>query len=162
MAAAFLRPKTTRVCAKEPIACDCSSLGMSAAPRTSPVLFLPELQLQLLALPQLSRWFCLFTRGLCVPVAQQAKSSWFFSTAMSSASSCSQSGTHNGGNALVLGGRRGSSSHLPLRLPPRSSYSSKELRRGPMESSGLSGHTDHSSRLLEGQDQDPQSAGGLA
>lgn len=47
-------PGTTRDCAKEPIAWDCNSLGMSAALAASHVLFLPELRLQFLALPAAS------------------------------------------------------------------------------------------------------------
>lgn len=47
-----------RECAKQLIACDCNSLGMSAALAASHVLFLPELWLQFLALSAVS--LCIF------------------------------------------------------------------------------------------------------
>lgn len=106
---------------------------------------------------------CLFVRGLCVPVSGSGKSGWFFGTTVSSAASISQSGPRHVGGGTLSGaaGAEGSSS-LPLRLPRRSTYSSEELRLRPAESGGLSGHTERPSRLLQGQDQDPQPAGGLA
>jgi len=58
VATAFLDPGMMRECAKQLIACDCNSLGMSAALAASHVLFLPELWLQFLALSAVS--LCIF------------------------------------------------------------------------------------------------------
>lgn len=65
MATAFPDPGMTRECAKQMIACDCNSLGMSAALAASHVLFLPELWLQSLALSEVS--LCTFFVSLLPP-----------------------------------------------------------------------------------------------
>lgn len=59
VATAFPDPGTTRECAKKPIACDCNSPGISAALAASLMVFLPELQLEFLALPTASVVLCL-------------------------------------------------------------------------------------------------------
>lgn len=67
VATAFLDPGMMRECAKQLIACDCNSLGMSAALAASHVLFLPELWLQFLALSAVSLCILFFFVSLLPP-----------------------------------------------------------------------------------------------